>query len=401
LTKSKQILLKLGLFAGAILFILFVAEIGLRVAGVSYPRTSQADPVLGTIHRPGIAFHFYDEGDAWVGFNSAGFRDAEWPIAKPAGEFRIVVLGDSYVEAVQVPVADRFTEVLANDLKDQPAFADRTVRVMNFGMSGYGTAQELLLLRDRVAVYQPDLVVLAFLSGNDLSDNCRALRPHSQRPFFTLDDGRLVLDDSFRDWVANENRLQTRLMYGLADYSRIMQLLYRVRKNLHAKAEIARAMARRGDGPQELGLDDQVYVKPSDLAWREAWDITEHLLLAVDEETRQLGAKLLVVTLSNPEQVHPDPSERKQFADRLGVENLDYPDTHMAQFCRDHDIPVLTLAPLLREYAVANNVYLHGFENTQLGRGHWNEAGHRLAGELIAKKILELQASRAKNHEGQ
>jgi lysophospholipase L1-like esterase len=388
--KAKQILSKLGLAAGAILIMLLVAEIGLRVAGISYPRTVQADPVLGAIHRPGVAFHFHDEGDAWVEFNSDGFRDVEWPVEKPTGEFRIAVLGDSYVEAVQVPVEERLTEVLAHELSDEPAFAGRSVRVMNFGMAGYGTGQELLLLRDRVAKYHPDLVVLAVLTGNDLSDNCRALRPHSQRPFFLLRDGQLVLDDSFQDWVASENRLQTRLLYGLADWSRIVQLAYRVRKNLHAKAEIARALARRGDGPQELGLDDQVYVEPTTPAWREAWDITEHLLLAIKEEARALGAKLLVVTLSNGEQVHPDPAERKQFADRLGVRNLDYPDTRIAHFCDEHGIAALTLAPTMRSYAEANHVYLHGFENTELGRGHWNQAGHRLAADLTAKKIVEL-----------
>jgi len=207
-----------------------------------------------------------------------------------------------------------------------------------------------------------------------------------------LRDGQLLPDDSFEDWVASERRLQTRLLYGLADWSRLVQLVYRVRKNLHTRAEIARALARRGDGPEELGLNDQVYVEPSTPAWREAWDITEQLLLAMNEEVRALGARLLVVTLSNGDQVHPDPTVRKEFSDRLGVENLDYPDTRIASFCDEHGIAVLTLAPTLRQYADANDVYLHGFENAQLGRGHWNQAGHRLAGELIAKKILELQA---------
>ena len=49
--------------------------------------------------------------------------------------------------------------------------------------------------------------------------------------------------------------------------------------------------------------------------------------------------------------------------------------------------PVIGLAEPLRRYADAHGAYLHGFPNTQLGRGHWNETGHRLAGEHIAAAI--------------
>ena len=51
-------------------------------------------------------------------------------------------------------------------------------------------------------------------------------------------------------------------------------------------------------------------------------------------------------------------------------------------------INVLTLAPELQEYAELKNVTLHGF-GSDLGNGHWNVTGNRVAGELIAKKICE------------
>jgi lysophospholipase L1-like esterase len=370
----------------ALLIFVFVIELSLRFAGIAYPPRIQPDAVLGMLNRPGADFWQRDEGSSYVEINSEGFRDVQWPIAKQHGEYRIAVLGDSYVEAMQVSVEDRFTEILPQNLNHQRAFRDKVARVMNFGMSGFGTGQELLLLKDRGSKYRPDLVVLAFLTGNDLSDNCCSLRPQTQRPFYTLRDGTLALDSSFarqRNWTDTIGR-------AIASESRLVQVAYAARRELRAlRGRMPATIATKAKS-QEPGLDSQAYLEPSTPAWREAWDITERLLLAVDEETRQLGAKLLVVTLSNSEQVHPDPSERKQFADRLGVENLDYPDTRIAQFCRDHDIAVLTLAPPMRDYAEANRVYLHGFEDSNLGRGHWNTAGHRLVAELIARKVLEL-----------
>lgn len=385
---------RLAVLAGALLVCLIVTEVVLRMLGVYYPRTIEEDPVLGFLHRPGMKFWFRDEGGSYVEYNSVGFRDGEWSVDKPAGEFRIAVLGDSYVEALQVSCDDRLTEVLARDLKQQPMFAGKSLRVMNFGMTGYGTGQELLVLRDRVAKYHPDLVVLAFLTGNDFRDNCRNLKEHAHRPFFILDDREnLVLDDSYLAWVKAERTPLKRAIYKIADWSRIVQLLYRVRKNLQSQAEVARVRARGDDQPREAGLDVQMYDEPKTDAWREAWNITEHLLLAVADETNKLGAKLLVVTLSNGDQVHPDPAERAKITKQLGVEDLFYPDRRIAAFCESHKIPVLTLAPTFLAYAEANHAYLHGFPSTNLGGGHWNEQGHKLAGELIAQRIVELETS--------
>ena len=56
-------------------------------------------------------------------------------------------------------------------------------------MSNYGTAQELLTLRQCVWRYDPDLVLLAFFTGNDVWDNSRALKNDPEVPYFSLEDG--------------------------------------------------------------------------------------------------------------------------------------------------------------------------------------------------------------------
>jgi hypothetical protein len=41
--------------------------------------------------------------------------------------------------------------------------------------------------------------------------------------------------------------------------------------------------------------------------------------------------------------------------------------------------------------AQQHHLYLQGFKNTTMGGGHWNANGHRLADEMIARKICEMQ----------
>ena len=137
----------------------------------------------------------------------------------------------------------------------------------------------------------------------------------------------------------------------------------------------------------ELGLDDMSYIEPTDSAWQETWRTTEAIILTMNDEVRQEGAGFMVVTLTAGDQIHPDSTERRHFADTLGVEDLLYADRRIAKLGTNGGFPVLNLAPPFQEYAEAHNIHLHGFHNP--GSGHWNEVGHRLAAELLAEDVCE------------
>ena len=100
--------------------------------------------------------------------NSLGLRSAEIEPAKPAGVFRILVLGDSVTFGWGVRVEDAFPSQLASllaTLRPNDRF-----EVINAGVSGYGTWQELLWLRQTGLKLDPDVVIVqAHL--NDAADN--------------------------------------------------------------------------------------------------------------------------------------------------------------------------------------------------------------------------------------
>ncbi len=101
----------------------------------------------------------------------------------------------------------------------------QTVEVINFGVSGYGTAQELLTLREKVWKYSPDLVLLAITTNNDITDNSRALKRTDDVPYFVFQDNKLTLDDSFKQTRAFAWRksLLGRLGNWLKIHSRVVQ----------------------------------------------------------------------------------------------------------------------------------------------------------------------------------
>lgn len=376
------------LLAASVLLSLSLVEIGLRAAGFSRPSLYTRDPVRGGALRPGAHGWWTTEGRDYVRINSRGLRDREHAAAKPAATVRVAVLGDSYAEALQLPMAAAFWAVAERELAGCAALGGRPVEVINFGVSGYGTAQELLTLRHAVWEYEPDVVVLAFLSGNDVRNNARDLEGDPDRPYFVERDGQLVLDQRFLERYPSPAGMRLRTLAADAlNEVRLLQLLRAGVEALRSRgAAGAPGTGQAGQAGQAAGLDDAVYAPPRTAAWEAAWRVTERLLGQFADDVRAHGALPLVVGLSNPAQVAPDPAWRAAFARELGVDDLFYPDRRLAAACAQRGIPVLLLAPLLQEHADRTGELLHGFRG-RASAGHWNARGHRLAGELIAREV--------------
>jgi hypothetical protein len=96
-----------------------------------------------------------------IAHNSKGFRDPEPVVDSRPG---IIFLGDSFVWGYNVEAEERFTERLR--------FRHPEWRIYNFGVAGYGTDQEYLLLQAHFQEYQPHIVFLIFCTENDHIDNC-------------------------------------------------------------------------------------------------------------------------------------------------------------------------------------------------------------------------------------
>jgi hypothetical protein len=183
---------------GGILVGLLIAELCLRLSGFTYFNPYMVDPDVGYSLRPGVEGWWQREGLTYIKINSQGFRDREHTIEKPPGSLRIAILGDSLAEAFQVPLEKAFWSVMERKLQECPQTEKRKVEILNFGISTFSTARELILLQKRVWQYSPDLIVLLVTTGNDIRDNSPTLNNYAglPLPYFVFRDGKLVLDDS-------------------------------------------------------------------------------------------------------------------------------------------------------------------------------------------------------------
>ena len=160
----------------AILCAVILVQFGLiegayRLAGGSeaapeFQRLFTPDPVLGYRLKPGATARLRTaDFDNRITINQAGVRDREIGPKAP-GERRMVVLGDSLVMSVQVPVEETFAARLEQRL-NASALPPATYRVINAGVQGYGPVEEYLFHRDVTSALQADVVILGLYPGND------------------------------------------------------------------------------------------------------------------------------------------------------------------------------------------------------------------------------------------
>jgi hypothetical protein len=129
--------------------------------GLSHNLGYQYDRTLGWFPMPSSRKTFTGLRTVSVAHNSKGFRDPE-PVFDDRP--RIVFIGDSFTWGYDVEAEKCFTEKLRTKHSEW--------QIYNFGVCGYSTDQEYLLLQRHFREYQPNVVFLVFCTENDDGGNC-------------------------------------------------------------------------------------------------------------------------------------------------------------------------------------------------------------------------------------
>ena len=391
------------LFAVAFGLVLSVGllEVVLRIAGVGFPNFFEPDIFCGSRLRKSASGVWTSEGHGHVRINSLGFRGPEFPVVKPNDVFRICVLGDSFIEALQVDEPDTFCSQLQTLLnqskkKAEDSAASFEYEVINCGVSGYGTAQQQLLLQNYVLPLKPDLVLLAVFPENDIRNNSRVLDTAETRPYFTIsNEGSLVADMSFRtsqQWLVGDSSYE-RVKASIINRSRVLQLAQQMKR---PKPE---TIASQPDS-KSLLIDSvkenwYIYRSPAVIPSPEAdaWEVTERLLTLMSEECLKNDVKFCVFTVPTPVQIWPDGKLREAIAAELEIDDWFYAQTRLQHRCETLNVPFLALASDMQKLADERSQFLAGFDNATPGIGHWNHQGNAVAASIVFNWLISRPGS--------
>lgn len=381
--QSREWLAGAVLAACGVVFALLLLEAGVRWLHLLPDRFWEPDPVLGARLTAGKSGWWTQEEREFlihIQINSHGLRDVEHEYVKPAGVYRILILGDSFIEALQVPLEETLGRRLETELRD----AGRRVEVISAGVSGYGTAGAVLFFEREGVRYNPDLVVLAFYPGNDVGNNSETIEA-TLRPVYGSDgelqriEGAGKPETGARDgWLNRSAAVRYLRKVVLTRQPALAEIM----KNLGLiRTEAIRQAPQREGIPVAYG----VYAEPLAPEWDDAWKRTERLLGRLRKAVGDTGGRLLIAVLTTREQIYPDTWERTllQYPGMRSRQwNLDAPQARLSRWCAAAGADCVQLDSSFRQARDAGAEPLH-FQHD----GHWTAAGHGLAAKELTTFI--------------
>ncbi len=327
-SRRQKWIMRLSASALGTVVALAIAEVGLRLfVDQETKRLAVYDPDLGWRGRPGgrgVYIRSADDIRVPFRYNNLGFRDEDVG-AKAENERRLMLVGDSFIENLEVEYPRTFPALIEAGLQERPD----PWSVATVGSQGYSTAQELRAFRKYAGQVDPDWVLLFFYCGNDFEDNQR----HN---FAFLDENQKLQlpENKEATWKIQSKRFQ-RWLY---ESSHVVFLL---KNKLQSVTEIEIAPASKS-----VAEADETYKR----------EITSQLLSQMAADVRAFGVPFGVVVIPFRDDLVAGRHERRQF---------------VTETCRQHDIPCLDLG---------EHVGQDDYFETDV---HFNDQGHQRVSQAV------------------
>ena len=265
--------------------------------------------------------------------NSLGFVEREFPLEKPAGVYRIAILGDSL--SISAPRPHRFGDVIAARLNErQPRRA--TYDAVSFGETGADTNREVDILQQAVWRTDPDFVLLEWYV-NDLENGDHLERP---QPYVLIPgNGRL----------------------GAATHGSLLRAL--------VEQEFATLQKRVGMTETYPAYMNRLFGDTASPHWQAA----AHELRRFIAECRTHRTPVAIALFPHLSAGLP-----------TGV--YEFADLHdqVLEICREESVPCVDLRATFAPYRDYLSLWVHRFD------AHPHAHAHRLAGERILEVLGPL-----------
>jgi len=393
--QRRLLLRKIGLAGGALLCLALLLEVAARLLlppARYHDAPLHYDPLLGFRGIPDLRVERFDEEGAYpFELNQEGFRGRSLPLG-PAreGTLRIAFLGDSFLVGEAVRAEALLTSRLEVDLEARGFDAE----VYNLSAVDYGTTQQLMLLDEYGPRIQPDVVVLAFFTGNDVINNALELAGRSivsrgdpLRPYFVEGTGESRVH--YQQPLLAALRARSRLVAEIE--LRLLTLGERYRIDWLWRGPAGPRVIERlraGLAPREAY--EVFRSHDPGHRWESAWRTTFELLRAFRDRSRALGARPLVLVIPSQDQVIRSPYvlrldvQARQITGRGVDELLDWnrPERRLAAFLSEQEIDSLFLLPELRAAAAAGG-WPYAVDE------HFSPEGHQIAAAQVADWLSE------------
>ncbi len=350
-------------------------EIGLRIAGYRKPVLLEDSLRYAYSVEPNAAFTYYgylpgalEDFANPVKLNALGFHDRDYLPERPSPTtYRIMVLGDSYVAAWEVPLEETFHKRLEARLEKEDPLGRGSYQVIAFGQGRSAQEQEIQWMRRYAPIYRPDVILYLFFCGNDFMEN-----------------DPVTFGEASSFGVRYIHEVAPRKI----KFFRKLLLFPELRLNgLVAEAAAGyyvthldrfdRAISRADLESPELGI----YRNPLPAEWAAAFDRTAKLLDVARRETSQLHARFVLASLSGPQVIGELGEELLWVESKDSRFDYGRADRWIRDWAERHHVPHVELGPPLAKIGLHKVFWRHD--------QHLNPEGHAVVAGLLYDVLLE------------
>ncbi|MBL8149193.1 MAG: SGNH/GDSL hydrolase family protein [Blastocatellia bacterium] len=335
----------------------------------------QDSPKIGYRLATNFDYNWQDpEYNMKVKTNSLGMRERE--LTESLDGLRILTLGDSFVFGLGVNREETFHTSLEERMK---AALSKPVEVLNSGVPGYGTAQQLETLKDLAPKLTPNLVLVCFYVGNDLIDNLH-----------TLDSGitsERVIDGVFvsaKRYHIKDDELD---IQNSQNRSLIMQLLYSTYTYNYLDMKVSGLKGQLGLKPQTKTLYKSIYKfhrKVDSEQEQRVYKYTRELLDEIKAVAAKQSTKVAIAIFPSQIQLRDDQLREQLEGFKLSADEVivDKPNRRIVSIAEELKIPVIDLYKPFRQAGKKEYYYEHD--------GHWTAEGHKFAADILYDFLLQI-----------
>ncbi len=390
------VLVAFGLVLACIFAELFARFLGSPYdTGDAVHRTHQCDPLVGWRGVPDASVTIDQEDyEHQLLLNSQGMHDKNHSLKKEDNVFRILLIGDSMVEAIEVAESETSHQVLEDTLNTKTS-AGVEFEVINAGVFAWGPPQALEYYRVEGRTYQPDLVLAVWFPGNDLldvlPDHIMTGGPdggvHCFAPYFAICNGQFDSTPWFAapgippSWqeCSTHRRILTNSLNSIYYYSRLYQRLAAVLVKVYEKDTFSTNL-------YAPWLD----YERKDEALNQVYQLTTGIYSQLSSEAGQTGTETALIIAPINEAVNFDVNSnfRTFMVERepiLEGGNPQLPNLVLTELMEAKGVPVLDLHPAFVSHMKSGGEPVY-WSNTAI---HWNIPGNQLAGEQMAHWLIE------------
>jgi hypothetical protein len=368
-------LISLGLIIAELLLHLVPASQYFRIYPLQTGPPVTTDIYLGWRNVGNTFFIYNQEGFSTGTTNNQGWNDRQ---REPSRDTRkILVLGDSIVEAFQVSQSNSFPNLLEKWLNER--FVEQEFEVIPMGKAGYGTGQELLVYEHFGRQFNPEVIVLIVTISNDFADNLPReeytirIQGGGRQTFFSIIKRYLRLPHIF--FALDERAVETQEEVVAA---RVTEL---------DKEEMIKSLI----DPDRAEPDPIHTASGITPEFRDAIRLTAHFMSKLHEEVGKDSARLLVVLLPTTQQISRPMVDA--LTERFPSFDPSLPNSLLLDDIStlNQNVAIMDIRLDMLNHFAGRDEFPYGFPPViapGVGHGHLNEVGHPYLAAVLFEALV-------------